>query len=221
MNVHTDNSIGTICDGESCGNAISPIGDGSTPFCSSPEGGKYFCSEGCKKVYMQANISLMELLTQAFEKTEMPNPPLAATVFLKALSPTFIEVTDAKDVAAGRRRFSSTIVPAASLISCILSGDKSFAAHVGTEGIVHTPLRIGDFANVVSTVAPGSLLREIKLVKFNKPIALGETVIITATDITYKRNRHVAGCADYSVVAHLMTGEPVSRPSTVTVYTAQ
>jgi hypothetical protein len=151
----------------------------------------------------------------------MPSPDVSAKKFIENLSPTFLEITSTEDVTAGKHKFSSTIAPDASLISCVLTGDKSYRSHVGDEGIVHTPLRIGDFAHVVSTVAPESLLREIKLVRFTAPILLGTTVIITATAVNQEKNRRMKGRQDYAVVAHLEDGTAVNRPSVVQTFTPQ
>ncbi len=202
------------CDHPKCTNTFRPTGDGSTPFLSTRDGGVYFCSETCRRTFVPRQATLVELLTDAFAAANIPSPGEVAASFISAFSPKVSELSGGINPCGQTyRQFKIQNHPTASLISCVLSGDKNFQAHVGRDGVAHTLPRIGDFALVISEVEPDALLREIRQVKFTRTIPLGAAVIITATKTSERRGR-----TEYLVAGHLEDGQPVCPPTQVVTF---
>lgn len=187
------------------------VGTGVTIRLPTETGPAFFCSLGCQSMFTY-NRSLVDLTAQAFRNAGIPNPELVAQIFTSKFAPLITELP----AEVGSRRFRITGHPDASLLSCIIGGDGNFRAHVDPGGCVHTPLRINDFALMISRAHPSALLIKIGIVRFTKEVPLGTPVIITV-----KSGREKLGMVKHEVSAVLdSTGESICEPTTVTTYKA-
>lgn len=163
----------TLCSNPDCSHLVD-TSEGDIYTWNAPQDNIVFCSKGCS---IMQGPSLLTLLTESFAEKGIPHPEKVAEIFISQYSPTIETLEETATVLTLRIHTD----PQASLLSCVLTGDQNFAVHAGKHGIVHTPLRIGDFCALISRAHPSALLRSIELIKFTKEIPLGAGVILSAT----------------------------------------
>lgn len=164
---------------------------------------------------MEPDLDLIACVRQALiDSDHKPGdgPDTLARKLVLGLRPTVLQLPTSNP---SMLKFAITQARSASVLTCLLTGDENLEVHTGPDGIQHTPLRIGDFANAISRAEPGAKLHSIANIKFTRVVHLGDTVIITLTRMWERM-----GFVMYKVEGHVGS-EPICEPTEVVVARAK